>query len=656
MYISRNLVNQSFCNFCPMSIEISLSIVIPTFNRHREFKQCLSSIINQVVPRELRLCIIVRDNSSDPSVRHENSILVHKLASCKNIYIEYLDVRRKGISLTGDHNIFESILHANTDYSWVLPDDDFLLPGAIQILNQILIDQKPNLLMIENTPVNNKVANYYLNHEALDVRIPSSVVKYFVHNYSGDLSPFIRLQSFIYKPDAIASIKYPSHPYLSNYQHWTCASLFFSLFLNLGDMSYCSRQLVAWRYQRDSVNTEVHDNWIYIQLVEAANLYHDFYFRQLISSKQLKIYLNGYILATADRISNFLKVFKITREIINLYRVTSYAQILILIFKQSIVKAWALLIKKLKHIIAKLRDKISIKLYPFCGRVSSYRLKAKPLNEYYFLNSTITVQNDSSISEAWVQMSQLFADIDYKDFRRKKPIVGIMSGGVEEALITNNAFLNELTSCSVGSLCLSRAAESIFGNPYLKIDSPIFSSLSILHIWYWYKLLLRLPSIENDGIVVDEYGGGFGGLCRIILQQSAHLISQYNIFDFPHINNLQYNYLRTVLQPILFTKVNFMGFYDCFENKVLDNNKLIRIFIATFSLSESSSSVFLHFLKVRLVDYSLILIAFQDVFNDVSNKDIIEEFMANQTDISANCFIYPMWKGASCLVIDRITQ
>ena len=93
------------------------------------------------------------------------------------------------------------------------------------------------------------------------------------------------------------------------------------------------------------------------------------------------------------------------------------------------------------------------------------------------------------MSGDWEEMSKLFQNIDSHNFRRKRPIVGIMGAGLSERY-SRSPFLDEMQSCIVGSSLLCRFSETPLGNPLLNIDYPLMSGISINHLWYWYKLLL----------------------------------------------------------------------------------------------------------------------------------------------------------------------
>ena len=112
------------------------------------------------------------------------------------------------------------------------------------------------------------------------------------------------------------------------------------------------------------------------------------------------------------------------------------------------------------------------------------------------LNKLGTNDGQYSVSGDWEEMSKLFQNIDSHNFRRKRPIVGIMGAGLSERY-SRSPFLDEMQSCIVGSSLLCRFSETPLGNPLLNIDYPLMSGISINHLWYWYKLLPTKPSLRQ---------------------------------------------------------------------------------------------------------------------------------------------------------------
>ena len=102
-----------------------LSIVIPTYNRPSELKQCLESISYQSKKHGFQVSLDVRDNSTcDDSIQENiNNINVFRQAN-PSILVRRHDVRNSdGSCLSGDENIYKSIrMKANSSgYRLVYP-------------------------------------------------------------------------------------------------------------------------------------------------------------------------------------------------------------------------------------------------------------------------------------------------------------------------------------------------------------------------------------------------------------------------------------------------------------------------------------------------------------------------------------------------------
>ena len=124
----------------------TLSICIPIYKRPDLLKICLSSIIKQVDPKWVTL-IVIDDSVSDIN----KDVIDWAVDSFSNfLYI------RNEYNLGIDANIEYSLNIANTDYVWVIGEDDILLNGAIDILKQVL----------NNNAYDYIFANYlYLNND-----------------------------------------------------------------------------------------------------------------------------------------------------------------------------------------------------------------------------------------------------------------------------------------------------------------------------------------------------------------------------------------------------------------------------------------------------------------------------------------------------------
>lgn len=109
---------------------MKLSICIPTFNRAKVLKHCLDSIVASLKDHEwVEICI--SDNASlDDTVRVVESYQ-SKLPIIFSSNDENIGVAR---------NVLEVTKLATGDFIWLVGDDDYLLPDALDILYRIMHD------------------------------------------------------------------------------------------------------------------------------------------------------------------------------------------------------------------------------------------------------------------------------------------------------------------------------------------------------------------------------------------------------------------------------------------------------------------------------------------------------------------------------------
>jgi len=106
---------------------LSLTIVIPTYNRHELLLSQLNVLLTEVSSNVK--CVVI-DNNSTPSVKSY-------LQECK-LDINQLVVIENNINIGADRNIYKSYFFPEKGWVWVLSDDDFIKPGIIsQVLNDI---------------------------------------------------------------------------------------------------------------------------------------------------------------------------------------------------------------------------------------------------------------------------------------------------------------------------------------------------------------------------------------------------------------------------------------------------------------------------------------------------------------------------------------
>ena len=119
-----------------------LSICIPTFNRAKLLKRCLDSIIVSLKDHNwVEIC--VSDNSSP-----DNTVKIIESYQSKLPIIFSSNNRNLGVA----QNVLEVTKLAKGDFIWLVGDDDYLLPDALD-----------RLYIIMNDPANQDIKFFYNN-------------------------------------------------------------------------------------------------------------------------------------------------------------------------------------------------------------------------------------------------------------------------------------------------------------------------------------------------------------------------------------------------------------------------------------------------------------------------------------------------------------
>lgn len=112
-----------------MEREILLSICIPTYNRSHYLDRCLNSIFSQITS-EMPIEVILSDNCST-----DNTIeIASKYSSSSKFKLirqkENIGPIKNGLTLVKEH--------AKGDFCWYIGDDDYIVPGAISSLVELI--------------------------------------------------------------------------------------------------------------------------------------------------------------------------------------------------------------------------------------------------------------------------------------------------------------------------------------------------------------------------------------------------------------------------------------------------------------------------------------------------------------------------------------
>lgn len=124
---------------------VTLSILIPTFNRADKLLRLLKTIESEITSSDImeRIQLLVSDNASTddtPKIILEFSSTQLKFNSFR---------QTENIGFDGNTQFLYD--QAQTDYVWFLGDDDIPLPGSISTIFQTLQDKNPDVLLFSFT-------------------------------------------------------------------------------------------------------------------------------------------------------------------------------------------------------------------------------------------------------------------------------------------------------------------------------------------------------------------------------------------------------------------------------------------------------------------------------------------------------------------------
>lgn len=152
-----------------------ITICIPTFNR----VSYLEILLCDLISINFKYKIIITDNSFNDDTKY----LVEKFKNILNI--EYT---KNNYNVGFDKNYLKSIENVNTDYIWVIGDDDRIVKNGLYIVEKILNSEKPDGLIVgykkftndadlQLTPINNySIEKFILTNDYKDIGYISTCI------------------------------------------------------------------------------------------------------------------------------------------------------------------------------------------------------------------------------------------------------------------------------------------------------------------------------------------------------------------------------------------------------------------------------------------------------------------------------------------------
>lgn len=146
-------------------VDKKLGIYIPTYNRPEFLRKSLNSIITSIkYAKADGIPIFISDNSEN----NKTYLLVQQI---KKIYpYIFYNKNEKNIGLA--KNIFKVIKIGNTEFSWLIGDDDLLRKDAVstvlKVIHKNLLNKQVNFIFVNYSYVDNNYS-YILKEKIIDI-------------------------------------------------------------------------------------------------------------------------------------------------------------------------------------------------------------------------------------------------------------------------------------------------------------------------------------------------------------------------------------------------------------------------------------------------------------------------------------------------------
>jgi hypothetical protein len=187
--------------------------------------------------------------------------------------------------------------------------------------------------------------------------------------------------------------------------------------------------------------------------------------------------------------------------------------------------------------------------------------------------------------------------------------------------------------------------ESDVGRPHRYPFYPTSSGNLIHYAYHLASFERRMRASISDMSCVVEFGGGYGGMCRLIHRLGFK--GRYVIFDLPYFSALQRYYLRSNGQYVgaAADVAKFRTGIACVSTvddlRMLTeriDDKQSALFLATWSLSEAPIAVRAPILPL-LMNMGNVLVGYQERFGEVDNRLFFTDWVKARPDLA--------WKNES---------
>jgi abequosyltransferase len=127
----------------------TLSIAIPTFNGAKYIALAIESVLNQIKNNPILVSkteLVISDNASQDDV-------ASVVKTYESLYPDIIKYFRNDTNVGFDRNVDLAVGRAEGEFVWILSDDDFILDGAIEYVQNVILRNKDE-----------KIALIYINY------------------------------------------------------------------------------------------------------------------------------------------------------------------------------------------------------------------------------------------------------------------------------------------------------------------------------------------------------------------------------------------------------------------------------------------------------------------------------------------------------------
>ena len=250
----------------------------------------------------------------------------------------------------------------------------------------------------------------------------------------------------------------------------------------------------------------------------------------------------------------------------------------------------------------------------------------------------LKIRDGSSSEESWrnnlCRLRELILSRDPRGFLRWDVIAQTMYISNARYIQEELAFLQQRTDWK--SRWQKAIRESSVGCPMPYWQDLRTSATQTHHAYHLARLEEKTATSVSDMDYVCEFGGGYGGMCR--LMHNLGFNGKYVIFDLPEFSALQRYFLTALkftVSPIHDSKTVVTGAV-CISDLEQFRELLIGaagksnpLFIATWSISEVPVNLRASILPL-ISSFKTVLIAYQNQFEQTDNVEFFRDWRESQ--------------------------